>query len=153
MIIIQGPLALPQVKKIVQGSFGSFQAMYKPFLDEFAAKGLLKISLLGGHQAAIKQDCSLSASRSLVSTLPQRIRSQMGMKLQGNDKPGNSGQMVHNVALTSREEAAKCIQKVVRRLVMVSSARQAVSGVLAAGGVNACRYLVNKMSKAWKSHR
>eukprot|EP00268_Persea_americana_P043599 TRINITY_DN4387_c0_g1_i4.p1 TRINITY_DN4387_c0_g1~~TRINITY_DN4387_c0_g1_i4.p1 ORF type:complete len:105 (-),score=21.75 TRINITY_DN4387_c0_g1_i4:820-1134(-) len=91
MIIIQGPLALPQVKKIVQGSFGSFQAMYKPFLDEFAAKGLLKISLLGGHQAAIKQDCSLSASRSLVSTLPQRIRSQMGMKLQGNDKPGNSG--------------------------------------------------------------
>ncbi|KAJ8637894.1 hypothetical protein MRB53_012161 [Persea americana] len=141
-----------KVKKIVQGSFGSFQAMYKPFLDEFAAKGLLKISLSGGYQAAIKQDCSLSASRSLVSTLPQRIRSQMGMKLQGNDKPGNSGQMVHNVALTSREEAAKCIQKVVRRLVMVSSARQAVSGVLAAGGVNACRYLVNKMSKAWKSH-
>lgn len=36
---------------------------------------------------------------------------------------------------------------------MVSSARQAVSGLLAAGGVNACRYLANKMSKAWKSHK
>lgn len=55
MIITHDSHALPQVKKIVQGSFGSFQAMYKPFLDEFAAEGLLEISLSGGCQAAIKQ--------------------------------------------------------------------------------------------------
>lgn len=34
---------------------------------------------------------------------------------------------------------------------MVSSARQAVSGLLASGGVVAARYLGKKMSKAWKS--
>lgn len=36
---------------------------------------------------------------------------------------------------------------------MISSARQAVSGLLAAGGVNAARYLGKKMEKAWKSWR
>lgn len=51
----------------------------------------------------------------------------------------------------SREEAANCIRKVLRRKVTVSSFRQAVSGVFAAGGVNATRYLARKMSKAWKS--
>lgn len=55
MIVTRDLHTLPQVKKIVQGSFGSFRAMYKPFLDEYAAKELLKISFSGGHQAAIKQ--------------------------------------------------------------------------------------------------
>jgi translocator assembly and maintenance protein 41 len=45
------------------------------------------------------------------------------------------------------------MQKVLRQKVMVSSARQAVSGLLTAGSVNAIRYLANKMCKAWKSLR
>lgn len=36
---------------------------------------------------------------------------------------------------------------------MISSARQAVSGLLAGGAVNAARYLGQKMEKAWKSWR
>lgn len=51
----------------------------------------------------------------------------------------------------SREEAAECMRGVLRRKVMVSSARQAASGLLAVGGVNAIRYLANKMEKAWNS--
>ena len=51
----------------------------------------------------------------------------------------------------SREEAARSMQRIIRRTVMVSSARQAVSGFLAAGGINASRYLANKVLKAWKS--
>lgn len=34
---------------------------------------------------------------------------------------------------------------------MVSSARQAVSGLLAVGGVKAAKYLAAKMCKAWRS--
>lgn len=136
-----------KVKNIVQGSFDSFRAMYRPFLDEYTAKELLRFSSSISHRTTITQDCGLSASRFLVSSLPLRIRSQMGME----QKLGDSGQLIHKATITSREEAAKCVQKVVRRLVMVSSARQAISGVLAAGGINAFRYLKNKMSKAWKS--
>ena len=51
----------------------------------------------------------------------------------------------------SRDKAADCMQRVLRRKVMVSSTRQAVSGLLAVGGVNAVNYLANKMEKAWKS--
>ncbi|KAK0578319.1 hypothetical protein LWI29_008567 [Acer saccharum] len=62
-----------------------------------------------------------------------------------------SGQVINEVMISSREEAAKCMQKVLRRTVMISSARQAVSGLLAAGGVNAARYVAKKLHKAWKS--
>lgn len=46
---------LHQVKKIVQGQFSLFQSMYKPFLLEYEAKELLKLSSSGGHQANISQ--------------------------------------------------------------------------------------------------
>lgn len=64
-----------------------------------------------------------------------------------------SGRIIKDVAIGSREEAAKCLQGILRRKVMVSSARQAISGLLTAGGVNATKYLSNKISKAWKSWR
>lgn len=62
-----------------------------------------------------------------------------------------AGQVVREITIGSREEAARCVQRVLRRTVMISSARQAVSGFLASGGVTAARYLAKKMSKAWKS--
>lgn len=62
-----------------------------------------------------------------------------------------AGRVLHEVVIGSREEAARSMQKIIRRTVMVSSARQAVSGFLAAGGINATRYLANKVRKAWKS--
>lgn len=58
---------------------------------------------------------------------------------------------VNEVMIKSREEASNSMQKVLRRTVMVSSARQAVSGFLSAGGLNAARYVAKKMGKAWKS--
>lgn len=53
--------------------------------------------------------------------------------------------------ITSRELAANRVTKALRRLVMISSARQAMSGLAATGGVAAARYLARKISKAWKS--
>lgn len=55
------------------------------------------------------------------------------------------------ITIASREEAAMQTRRALKRLVMVSSGRQVMSGLLAAGGFNAIRYLGNKMSKAWKS--
>ncbi|OVA12745.1 Mitochondrial matrix Mmp37 [Macleaya cordata] len=140
-----------KVKRIVQGQFKLFQRIYKPFLDEYAAKELLRFSSSSDHRMHIAQDCGLSATRSLVSSLPSTVRSGMGMRLGEKQKLSEYGRVIREVVISSREETADCMRKVVRRKVMVSSARQAVSGLLAAGGVNAARYLTKKMSRAWKS--
>ncbi|KAG2689371.1 hypothetical protein I3760_09G135600 [Carya illinoinensis] len=142
-----------KVKKIVQAQFDLFQSRYRPFLEEYEAMELLRFMSSGSGQTNVSQDCGLSAARSLVSSLPPMVRSKMGVKLGQEKKLVESGRVIHEVSIGSREEAAKCMQKVLRRTVMVSSARQAVAGLLTAGGVNAVRYLSNKMCKAWKSLR
>ncbi|XP_008787872.1 phosphatidate cytidylyltransferase, mitochondrial isoform X2 [Phoenix dactylifera] len=134
-----------KVKKIVEGSFNLFQSMYKPLIQEHVSDGLLSTSP-HGKQAAFKQDFGLSATNSLFSSLPWIVQIRISGKHESE-----SGIMTPQIAVSSREVAAKCVRKALRSLVMVSSARQAVSGVLAAGGVNAARYLGKKISKAWKS--
>ncbi|KAL6970841.1 hypothetical protein U1Q18_030525 [Sarracenia purpurea var. burkii] len=140
-----------KVKKIVQGQFKLFQTMYKPFLEEYATKDLLRFSSCAGNQANVSQDCGLSAASLLVSCLPPTVRSEMGLKLGEKKQLSESGQVTHKVVLGSREEASKCMRKIVRRRVMVSSVRQAVSGLLTVGAVHGIRYLANKMHKAWTS--
>jgi hypothetical protein len=49
-----------QVKKIVEGSFQSFQSMYRPLLQEYIAEGLLKRSS-HGQQKTFHQVYYLSA--------------------------------------------------------------------------------------------
>ncbi|ESR61842.1 hypothetical protein CICLE_v10016117mg [Citrus x clementina] len=142
-----------KVKKIVQGQFDLFKSMYNPLIQEYEAKEFLRFSSYGNHQANVSQDCGLSVTFSLVSSLPPTIKSEMGMKLGENKTVNESGRVVSEVIVRSRDKAAKCLQNVLRRKVMISSARQAVSGLLAAGGVNAARYLGKKMEKAWKSWR
>ncbi|KAH9795450.1 CDP-diacylglycerol synthase [Citrus sinensis] len=142
-----------KVKKIVQGQFDLFKSMYNPLIQEYEAKEFLRFSSYGNHQANVSQDCGVSVTFSLVSSLPPTIKSEMGMKLGENKTVNESGRVVSEVIVRSRDKAAKCLQNVLRRKVMISSARQAVSGLLAAGGVNAARYLGKKMEKAWKSWR
>ncbi|XP_022847910.1 phosphatidate cytidylyltransferase, mitochondrial isoform X1 [Olea europaea var. sylvestris] len=140
-----------KVKKIVHGQLKLFQTMYKPFLEEYAAKHLLRLSLSGDNKVNITQDCGLSTSRSLISYLPQPLRSQMGTELGEKKRFDESGRTVREVVIKSKEEAAECMQKILRRKVMVSSARQAVAGLLTVGVVHGFQYLGNKMRKAWKS--
>ncbi|XP_059627754.1 uncharacterized protein LOC132270596 [Cornus florida] len=136
---------------IMQGQFGLFQIMYKPYLEEHATNDLLRFSSSGGHQVNISQDSSLSTVSSLVSILPAMVRGQMRIRVGEEKKVGKSGQVIREVVINSREEVTECMQKVVRRRVMISSARQAVSGILTVGAVHGVRYLANKMRKAWKS--
>ncbi|GMH01057.1 hypothetical protein Nepgr_002896 [Nepenthes gracilis] len=138
-----------KVKKIVEGQFNLFRTMYNPILEEFAEKDLLRLSS-GVSQLNISQDCGLRATKSLISHLPSAVRSRMGMKL-GEQERMLSGRIIHEVVIRSREEAAECMQKILRRRVMVASMRQAVSGILTVGGLRASRYLADKMRKAWKS--
>jgi translocator assembly and maintenance protein 41 len=53
--------------------------------------------------------------------------------------------------VSSKDTAAKSVRIVLRRRVMVLSARQAVCGLLSSGGAVAASNLGKKMSKAWKS--
>ncbi|KAI3969746.1 hypothetical protein MKX01_037948 [Papaver californicum] len=140
-----------KVKRIVQGQFDLFQKSYKPFIDEYAAKDLLGFSSSSDPQGLIAQDCALSATRSLVSSLPSTVHSGMGMRLGDKVKVSEAGRVIREVVISSREETVECLRKVLRRKVMVSSARQAFAGLLSAGAVNSAQYLARKMGKALKS--
>ncbi|GER41786.1 mitochondrial translocator assembly andmaintenance protein 41 homolog [Striga asiatica] len=61
------------------------------------------------------------------------------------------GRAVQKVLIRSKEEAAYCMHKILRHKVMVSSARQAVAGLVTSGAVHGLKYLASKMHKAWKS--
>ncbi|CAE6050828.1 unnamed protein product [Arabidopsis arenosa] len=140
-----------KVNKIVKGQFDIFQSMYKPFLEECETKNLLRFSSAEASHTKLVQDSSLSATRSLVSYLPASVRSLMGKSLGEKKFVSETGRVMGEVCIGSREEAAKCMGNVMKRRVMVSSARQAVSGFLAAGAINATMYLSQKMRKAWNS--
>lgn len=60
------------------------------------------------------------------------------------------GRALQKVAI-KKEEAADCIRKILRRRVMISSARQAVAGLLTVGAVHGVKYVSSKMKKAWRS--
>nr|ACU24231.1 unknown [Glycine max] len=138
-----------KVKKIVTGQFDLFHSMYKPFLEEYEAKKLLRLSSTANNQIHATQDCDLSVACALVSALPPSIRSQISK----NGELTETGRFIHDTKVSAREVAANCLQRILRQRVMVSSARQAISGLLAVGGVNATRYLFKKVSKAWRSWR
>uniref|UniRef100_A0A0D9XSZ9 Phosphatidate cytidylyltransferase, mitochondrial n=1 Tax=Leersia perrieri TaxID=77586 RepID=A0A0D9XSZ9_9ORYZ len=134
-----------KVKKIVDGSFQSFQSMYRPLMQEYIAGGLLTTTS-SGEQKAFQQDCGASATNELFSYLPWTIQRRMQGRFASNGK-----EMPTRAIVSSKDMAATCVRKALRTRVMVSSARQAVSGLLASGGAVAARYLGKKMSKAWKS--
>ncbi|XP_042383794.1 phosphatidate cytidylyltransferase, mitochondrial-like [Zingiber officinale] len=135
-----------KVKNIIRGSFTLFQSMYKPILEEYASEGLLKITL-ESHHDKFEQDCGSSATNNHLCSLPWAIQSQLSLKhkmnAEGIVKPCN--------IVASRELAASLVTNTSRRIVMMSSGRQAISGLIATGGVNAARYFSRKLSKAWKS--
>ncbi|PWA39305.1 Mitochondrial matrix Mmp37 [Artemisia annua] len=135
-----------KVRKIVDGQFELFRNMYNPIVEEFANKQLLKLSSSSDNQMNVSQDCSLSATTSIVSSLPQSVRNRMGTSTVETNTGQNS-----KIIIRSRGEAVARMQNVLRRRVMVSSARQAVAGFITVGAVHGLRYLGNKMKKAWKS--
>lgn len=114
-------------------------------LQQYISEGILKIST-HGQRKAFKQDCGVSATNELFSSLPWTIQ----RKMQGRFASDGQEILTRAVA-SSKDMAATCVRKSLRRQVMVSSARQAVSGLLASGGVVAARYLGKKIAKAWNS--
>lgn len=139
---------LYRVKKIVQGQLNLFQAMYEPFLKEYAAKDILSLCSYGGK---IFQDCGEPAASTFVSCLPPPIRSDMGMKLGEKTKVDEFGRIKKQVVINSKGEAAECMKRLLIRKVMASSARQAFAGLLTVGVFRGVQYLGKKMQKAWKS--
>lgn len=141
-----------KVRKIVQGQFELFQKMYKPLLQDYASKGLIQFSRSdSAGQANIYQDCGVSTVSAIISSLPLPIRSQLEMKLGENEMLAEFGQGKRELVIRSKEQAAKGMRKLVRQKVRVSSARQALAGLLTVGIFGGARYLANKVQKAWNS--
>lgn len=57
------------MNKIVQGQFHLFEEMYKPFLEEYEAKNLLRFSVAGDKQVNIFQVSLFSKALSRVASL------------------------------------------------------------------------------------
>ncbi|CAA0818738.1 Unknown protein [Striga hermonthica] len=140
-----------KVKKIVQGQFHLFQRMYTPLLEELAARDFLRISSSADKKLNIIQDCGLSTTCSLVSHLPSTVRSKMRIKLGEGKTMDESGRAVQKVLIRSKEEAAYCVHKILRQKVMVSSARQAVAGLVTSGAVHGLKYLASRPSPKYTS--
>ncbi|VFQ83667.1 unnamed protein product [Cuscuta campestris] len=140
-----------KVKNIVQGQFHLFQRIYRPFLDEFSDNGMLRFSATCENQATMTQDSGLSATSILVSHLPPLLKTKIETDLAGFKQLHSTGMMGQDTAIRSKAEAAKWASKHIRQRVMVSSGRQAVAGMLAAGAVHGFRYLGNKILKSAKS--
>lgn len=75
-----------KVKKIVDGSFQPFQLMYRPLIQEYISEGILKMSDYR-QQKAFKQDCGVSATNELFSSLPCMIQ----RRLQGRFTSNSTG--------------------------------------------------------------
>lgn len=118
----------------------------------------------------------MSATSHLFTSLPSTVLKQVAPKLGLKKLIDDSGKYSHliyllsarpsgilvdelsfvgvvspNIVIHSRDKVKNSLHKVLRRIVMISSARQAVSGLVAAGGVNAAVYLARKISKSWRS--
>ncbi|OEL24003.1 Phosphatidate cytidylyltransferase, mitochondrial [Dichanthelium oligosanthes] len=92
------------------------------------------------------KDGGPSTTNELFSVLPWTIQRQ----LQGRST-FHGKEMPTRTVVSSKDMAANCLRKALRSRVMVSSARQAASGLLASGGAVAAQYLAKKMAKAWQS--
>ncbi|PHU12270.1 hypothetical protein BC332_19200 [Capsicum chinense] len=80
-----------------------------------------------------------------VSCNNKMVKSQMAMKLGDERILDDTGRVTQQVMIGSKEQAAECMKRIVRRKVMFSSMRQAVAGLLIAGAVHGVRYVANKM--------
>jgi translocator assembly and maintenance protein 41 len=60
---------------------------------------------------------------------------------------------IAKAVVNSKQGHAQLVTKAVSSIVRTSSFRQMLSGLLAAGGVNAVQYVGRKISKAWRSRQ
>ncbi|XP_051147390.1 uncharacterized protein LOC127262645 isoform X2 [Andrographis paniculata] len=128
-----------KVAKIVNSQLPLFQTLYRPRLKALQSKEVIRMFYDTDQTLHIQEGNGKGA---LLDQLPRRIISLTEAKLGSNIRPG-----------TCPDGAAYYLQTVLKRKVMISSARQAVAGLLSAGINRGLRYAGRKMLKAWKSYR
>ncbi|CAM6085502.1 unnamed protein product [Calypogeia fissa] len=144
-----------KVRKIVRGSLEKFRVLYKSAIHSAASSGLLELPTSSGThpQSKLVQRVDTASVCRMVSALPsnilQRLASQIGVTFEGRQ----SGMAVAEAVSQARDGHAKLLRKAIGGVVRCSSIRQVVSGLFAAGGVNAVHYVARKASKAWQSRQ
>ncbi|BBM98497.1 mitochondrial translocator assembly and maintenance protein 41 [Marchantia polymorpha subsp. ruderalis] len=142
-----------KVQKIVRGSADKFRDLYRGPILRAAESGLLDIpeSFGTNPRAKLSQVCDTSRITTLVAGLPKsvlaRLGAQTGVILDGQQ----SEKSIAEAVAQSKEGHAKLVHRAIGRIVRTSSLRQSVSGLFAAGGINAFHYMIKKSSKAWRS--
>lgn len=142
-----------KIERIVQGSWGQLQTLYRPPLAtaQHGWKIIRKIDENNSgnssgsdiNDAGVwEQDVSRNTRRSLLEGLPAGVLSRL--------KIATSCTSVDQLADIHTNRGSKALQKVLASTVRWSSARQAVSGVISAGPVRSCSYMLRKVLKAWR---
>lgn len=133
-----------KVYRIVQGSAEQFHSLYRIPLYHAAAAGLLELpTSFGSLRSVLQKNCSPRTVETLVNSLPTAVLRKV--------VPQTSLMWNSEKAISMKGNPSQAVQSAIRRIVRVSSMKQTLSGLLAAGGVNAMRYVWNKASKAWHS--
>jgi len=134
-----------KIERIVQGSWGHLQTLYRPPLAtaQHGWKIIRKLDENNINNAGVwEQDVSRNTRRSLLEGLPAGVLSRL--------KTAANCTSVDQLADMHTNRGGKALQKVLASTVRWSSARQAVSGVISAGPVRSCSYMLRKVLKAWR---
>lgn len=145
-----------KIDRIVQGSWGQLQTLYRPPLTiaQHGWKIIRKIKDESNNynesndsgdfnDAGVwEQDVSRNTRRSLLEGLPAGVLSRL--------KTATNCTSVSQLADIHTSRGGKALQKVLASTVRWSSGRQAVSGVISAGPVRSCSYMLRKLLKAWR---
>lgn len=145
-----------KVRKIVRGSSSLFQDLYREPINKYATRDILHPpeAFSSDLKSRFKQDGRISTKYLLLSSLPacvlQRLARHTGTQY---DSTVPANMAIAKAVVNSKQGHAQLVTKAVSSIVRTSSFRQMLSGLLAAGGVNAVQYVGRKISKAWRSRQ
>ncbi|EFJ15740.1 hypothetical protein SELMODRAFT_118018 [Selaginella moellendorffii] len=143
-----------KVSKIVQGSFSNFRNLYSSSIQQATTSDVLKLSQKDEKvlSSRFSQELGPDAVREHVSHLPSTLLQRLAAKTGTRCENSSGGSVAVADALVRFGNARqRLIKQAVASIVRTSSLKQALSGFIAAGGVNAFRYASRKVGKAWKS--
>eukprot|EP00884_Botryococcus_braunii_P020539 jgi/Botrbrau1/7169/Bobra.0300s0004.2 len=137
-----------KVHRLVQGSWHSLEAMYRPILQGTLAEtaGLTATDREGWLQTKSKRSLT-----SLLSGLPravlERLREKCGVKA---DIALDGGRSEVAAAVLGSGRYRHLVRHSIASIVATSSRRQVLAGIFQAGGVRSAAYVWEKLRKAWR---
>ncbi|KAK6459871.1 mitochondrial matrix Mmp37 [Scheffersomyces coipomensis] len=130
-----------KVKNIVEKQLPYFKILYEPILQYFIHKNYLIIIENDNHKRIFKKNLNINNKINLISTLPLNFRIKLYQMYQ--DK--SLREIVKDKDLNQK------IIKLIKRVIQLSSIKQAIMGIFSAGIIKSIKYAFAKQVKFWRA--